>query len=72
MLSEQQGFGIMGPFDFARAAITPGEKGIYITDLRTATITGLNGNATIIRLDTNKGISGYGEAGVKTPALSPS
>ena len=26
--------GIMGPFDFARAAITPGEKGIYITDMR--------------------------------------
>ena len=54
--------GLMGPFEFARAAITPGERGIYITDLRTATIGGLNSNCTIIRLDTNKGISGYGEA----------
>ena len=53
--------GTMGPFGFARAAISPGEKGIYITDLCTATITGLNSNCTIIRLDTNKGISGYGE-----------
>jgi L-alanine-DL-glutamate epimerase-like enolase superfamily enzyme len=53
--------GTMGPFGFARAAITPGEKGIYITDICTATITGLNSNCTIICLDTNKGISGYGE-----------
>ena len=54
--------GIMGPFDFARAAITPGERGIYITDLRTATIQGnLDHPTTIIRLDTNKAISGYGE-----------
>ncbi len=53
--------GIMSPFDFARAAITPGEKGLYITDLCTATIRGLNSNSTIVRLDTNKGISGYGE-----------
>src|SRR5512140_1172059 len=53
--------GALDPFKFARAAITPGEKGIYITDLCTATITGLNSNTTIVRLDTNKGISGYGE-----------
>jgi L-alanine-DL-glutamate epimerase-like enolase superfamily enzyme len=53
--------GSLGPFGFARAGITPGEKGIYITDLCTVTITGLNSNCTIIRLDTNKGISGYGE-----------
>jgi L-alanine-DL-glutamate epimerase-like enolase superfamily enzyme len=53
--------GVLSPFRFARAAITPGEKGLYITDLCTATITGLNSNCTIIRLDTNKGISGYGE-----------
>jgi L-alanine-DL-glutamate epimerase-like enolase superfamily enzyme len=52
---------VSDPFKFARAAITPGEKGIYITDLCTATIKGLNNNCTIIRLDTNKGISGYGE-----------
>jgi L-alanine-DL-glutamate epimerase-like enolase superfamily enzyme len=59
----------MGRRDFLRtlgattvgAAITPGEKGIYITDLCTATIAGLNSNCTIIRIDTNKGISGYGE-----------
>lgn len=52
---------VIGPFDFAWAAISPGEKGIYITDLCTTTIAGLNSNCTIIRLDTNKGISGYGE-----------
>src|SRR5512140_1485640 len=56
------GLAALDPFKFARAAITPGEKGIYITDLCTATIAGLNSNCTIIRLDTNKGISGYGEA----------
>lgn len=53
--------GLMDPFRLARAAIPPDEKGIYITDLCTATITGLNRNCTVIRLDTNKGISGYGE-----------
>jgi len=52
---------VLDPLRVARAAITPGEKGIYITDLCTATIAGLNSNCTIIRLDTNKGISGYGE-----------
>jgi L-alanine-DL-glutamate epimerase-like enolase superfamily enzyme len=50
--------GIMGPFDFARAAITPGEKGIYITDVYRAK---LNVGGVLVRLDTNKGISGYGE-----------
>jgi L-alanine-DL-glutamate epimerase-like enolase superfamily enzyme len=50
--------GIIGPFEFARAAITPGEKGIYITDMYR---TRLNVGGVIIRLDTNKGISGYGE-----------
>ena len=50
--------GLMGPFEFARAAITPGEKGIYITDMyRTKLYVG----GVIVRLDTNKGISGYGE-----------
>ena len=50
--------GLMGPLEFARAAITPGEKGIYITDMYR---TKLNVGGVIIRLDTNKGISGYGE-----------
>jgi L-alanine-DL-glutamate epimerase-like enolase superfamily enzyme len=50
--------GIMSPFDFARAAITPGERGIYITDMYK---TKLDVGGFIIRLDTNKGISGYGE-----------
>jgi L-alanine-DL-glutamate epimerase-like enolase superfamily enzyme len=50
--------GIMGPFDFARAAITPGEQGIYITDMYR---TQLSPSGVIVRLDTNKGISGYGE-----------
>lgn len=53
--------GLMDPFHAARAAISPGEKGIYITDICTATITGLNNNCTIIRLETNKRVSGYGE-----------
>jgi L-alanine-DL-glutamate epimerase-like enolase superfamily enzyme len=50
--------GIIDPLDFARAAITPGEKGIYITDMYR---TKLNVGGVIVRLDTNKGISGYGE-----------
>ncbi len=48
----------MDPFDFARAAIGPGEKGIYITDVYR---TKLNVGGVLVRLDTNKGISGYGE-----------
>ena len=56
---------IIDPFNFARAAITPGEKGIYITNIYAATINGLNATARIIRLDTNKGISGYGECRVE-------
>jgi L-alanine-DL-glutamate epimerase-like enolase superfamily enzyme len=50
--------GVIHPFDFARDAITPGEKGIYITDIYR---TKLNVGGVIVRLDTNKGISGYGE-----------
>jgi L-alanine-DL-glutamate epimerase-like enolase superfamily enzyme len=57
--------GIMGPFHFAKAAISPGEKGIYITNMAVATINGLNSTARIVRLDTNKGISGYGECRVE-------
>jgi len=57
--------GIIDPFNFARAAISPGEKGIYITNIAVATINGLNATARIIRLDTNKGISGYGECRVE-------
>jgi gluconate/galactonate dehydratase len=53
--------GTLGPFGRARSALAAVEGGIRITDLRTATISGLNSNCTIIRLDTNKGISGYGE-----------
>jgi L-alanine-DL-glutamate epimerase-like enolase superfamily enzyme len=51
--------GIIDPFNFAKAAITPGEKGIYITDMYIGQLTGCGG--VIVRLDTNKGISGYGE-----------
>ncbi len=57
--------GIIDPFNFARAAITPGEKGINITNISVATINGLNATARIVRLDTNKGISGYGECRVE-------
>jgi L-alanine-DL-glutamate epimerase-like enolase superfamily enzyme len=52
--------GIMGPFEFASAAAEPG---IVITDLYRTQLT-MNGQpwaGVIIRLDTNKGISGYGE-----------
>jgi L-alanine-DL-glutamate epimerase-like enolase superfamily enzyme len=51
--------GIIDPFNFARAVITPGEKGIFITDMYRGQLTGCGG--VIVRLDTNKGISGYGE-----------
>jgi L-alanine-DL-glutamate epimerase-like enolase superfamily enzyme len=57
--------GIIDPYSSARAAISPGEKGIYITNISVATINGLNATARIVRLDTNKGISGYGECRVE-------
>jgi L-alanine-DL-glutamate epimerase-like enolase superfamily enzyme len=49
---------IVDPFDFARSAIAQGERGIYITDMYR---TKLNVGGVLVRLDTNKGISGYGE-----------
>ncbi|MBN2635952.1 MAG: mandelate racemase/muconate lactonizing enzyme family protein [Prolixibacteraceae bacterium] len=57
--------GIIDPFNAARAAISPGEKGIYITKMSVATFNGLNTTARIVRIDTNKGISGYGECRVE-------
>ena len=51
--------GITGPFDFVKAAIGQGERGIYITDIYRTKISGLGG--VIVRLETNKGIVGYGE-----------
>ncbi len=57
--------GVLGPFDLARAAIDPGERGIKITNMTVATIRGLNSTGRIVRLDTNKGISGYGECRVE-------
>jgi L-alanine-DL-glutamate epimerase-like enolase superfamily enzyme len=59
------GLTMMDPFHTARAAITPGEKGIRITNMAIATINGLNATSRIVRLDTNKGISGYGECRVE-------
>ena len=53
--------GIMGPFDYLRANIGSGEKGIYISGISYRYISGLNSNTYILRVDTNKGISGYGE-----------
>ena len=50
--------GIIDPFQFARSAIAQGEKGIYITHVYR---TKLNVGGVLVRLDTNKGISGYGE-----------
>jgi L-alanine-DL-glutamate epimerase-like enolase superfamily enzyme len=55
--------GIADPFHYARAAITPGERGLYITDMYRTQLSGVGG--VIVRLDTNKGISGYGECRVE-------
>jgi L-alanine-DL-glutamate epimerase-like enolase superfamily enzyme len=52
-------WGVSDPFRHALAA--PSEKGITITGIALATINGLNAKGRIVRLDTNKGISGYGE-----------
>jgi L-alanine-DL-glutamate epimerase-like enolase superfamily enzyme len=57
--------GLIDPFSNARAAISPGEKGIYITKISVASFSGLNTTARIVRIDTNKGISGYGECRVE-------
>jgi L-alanine-DL-glutamate epimerase-like enolase superfamily enzyme len=54
------GIAAFDPFKFARAAITPGEKGLYITALY-RTKTTLNNYGFIVRIETNKGITGYGE-----------
>jgi L-alanine-DL-glutamate epimerase-like enolase superfamily enzyme len=56
-------FGFSDPLRLALAA--PSEKGISITAISVATINGLNAKARIVRLDTNKGISGYGECRVE-------
>ena len=55
--------GFTDPFRLAQAA--PSEKGITITNIAVATISGLNSTGRIVRLDTNKGISGYGECRVE-------
>ena len=47
------------PEDRVRAASRPSD--LRITDLRTATVGWNNWHFTLIRLDTNQGISGYGE-----------
>lgn len=47
------------PEDHARTTSRPSE--LRITDLRTATVGWDNWNFTIIRIDTNQGLSGYGE-----------
>ncbi len=47
------------PEDHARTASRPSE--LKITDLRTATVGWDNWFFTIVRIDTNQGISGYGE-----------
>ncbi len=47
------------PEDHVRTASRPSE--LKITDLRTATVGWENWHFTIVRIDTNQGISGYGE-----------
>ena len=47
------------PEDHARTASRPSE--LKITDMRTATIGWNNWHFTIVRIDTNQGLSGYGE-----------
>jgi L-alanine-DL-glutamate epimerase-like enolase superfamily enzyme len=56
---------LMDPFGFASAASSPSEKGIQITKISVASFSGLNSTARIVRIDTNKGISGYGECRVE-------
>ena len=47
------------PEDHVRTASRPSE--LRITDLRTATVGWNNWHFTIVRIDTNQGLSGYGE-----------
>lgn len=47
------------PEDYARSASRPSE--LRITDLRTATVGWNRWHFTIVRIDTNQGLSGYGE-----------
>src|SRR5919205_2683198 len=47
------------PEDHARAASRP--SALRITDLRTATVGWDHWHFTIVRIDTNQGLSGYGE-----------
>ena len=47
------------PEDQVRTASRPSE--LRITDMRTATVGWDNWHFTIVRIDTNQGISGYGE-----------
>jgi L-alanine-DL-glutamate epimerase-like enolase superfamily enzyme len=56
--------GFASPLRFAGAA-PPSEKGIVITGISVATISGLNATGRIVRLETNQGISGYGECRVE-------
>jgi L-alanine-DL-glutamate epimerase-like enolase superfamily enzyme len=54
--------GVTSPFDHARAAISPGEKGIYITNIYRTKVTDWSySGGHIVRIETNKGITGYGE-----------
>ena len=45
--------GITGPFDYLKAQIANGEKGLYITSIYRI--------SRVVRIETNKGIVGYGE-----------
>jgi hypothetical protein len=62
------GLAALDPFKFARAAITPGQKGIYITALY-RTKTTLNNYGFIVRLETNKGITVTANAATSTAAI---
>ncbi|MBN2736291.1 MAG: mandelate racemase/muconate lactonizing enzyme family protein [Spirochaetales bacterium] len=59
------GMSLLGPLGSSFGQSLPGEKGIVITDIKVATLRGLNSTSRIVRLDTNKGISGYGECRVE-------
>ncbi len=61
---------LLDPFSAARAAITPGEKGIKITKMSVASFggnwwAGLNSTARVVKIETNKGITGYGECRIE-------
>lgn len=57
------------PEDHVRTESRPSD--LKITDMRTATVGWGHWRFTILRLDTNQGISGYGECATSRPRTMP-